>query len=88
MTEADIITALGAQKSEVSVVPVESMPETLFDLPMREARDHFEKAYLEHHLKKTGGNVGDVAQTVEMERTHLYRKLKSLGIDIKNLKVS
>jgi two-component system, NtrC family, nitrogen regulation response regulator NtrX len=55
----------------------------LFGLPLREARDHFEKAYLEHHLKLTDGNVGDIAAAVGMERTHLYRKLKGLGIDLK-----
>ena len=58
-------------------------PPALFDLPLREARDHFEKAYLEHHLKLAGGNVGDIAATVGMERTHLYRKLKGLGIDLR-----
>jgi DNA-binding NtrC family response regulator len=83
VSEADVAAAFGAQQAAVSL---EAIPAALFDLPLREARDHFEKAYLEHHLQRTGGNVGDVAQTVGMERTHLYRKLKSLGIDIKHLK--
>jgi len=83
ISEVEVAAALSAQ---VTTVSAESIPAALFDLPLREARDHFEKAYLEHHLQRTGGNVGDVAQTVGMERTHLYRKLKSLGIDIKNLK--
>lgn len=51
------------------------------ELPLREARDAFEKAYLEHQLEAVGGRIGDLAQRVGMERTHLYRKLKSLGID-------
>ncbi|MEX2353999.1 MAG: helix-turn-helix domain-containing protein, partial [Gammaproteobacteria bacterium] len=55
-----------------------------FDLPLRDAREKFEKAYLEYQLKQAGGSVSKIAQVVGMERTHLYRKLKSLGIDIKN----
>jgi DNA-binding NtrC family response regulator len=80
VTEADVAAALGAQKTMVSM---EAIPAALFDLPLREARDYFEKAYLEHHLKLVGGNVGDIAATVGMERTHLYRKLKGLGIDLR-----
>lgn len=57
-----------------------------FDLPLREARDRFEKSYLEHHLKQTGGNVGLVARQAGMERTHLYRKFRALGIDTKQIK--
>jgi two-component system nitrogen regulation response regulator NtrX len=83
ISEADVVAAFGAQKAEAAP---ETIPAPLFELPLREARDQFEKAYLEHHLQRTGGNVSEVAQSVEMERTHLYRKLKSLGIDIKNLK--
>ncbi|MCG6870894.1 MAG: sigma-54-dependent Fis family transcriptional regulator, partial [Gammaproteobacteria bacterium] len=56
--------------------------ESLFELPLREARDHFEKAYLEHHLKRTG-SVTELAQVAGMERTHLYRKLKGLGVSPK-----
>ncbi len=52
--------------------------------PLREARDEFERTYLEYHLRKTGGSVGKVAQVAGMERTHLYRKLRALGIDIKS----
>ncbi|QBQ53680.1 sigma-54-dependent transcriptional regulator [Nitrosococcus wardiae] len=54
-------------------------------LPLREAREQFERLYLEHKLRETGGNVGKAAKLVEMERTHLYRKLRSLGIDTKRL---
>ena len=54
-----------------------------FDLPLREARERFEKAYLEHQLELTDGNVGKVAQRTGMERTHLYRKMRALGINIK-----
>jgi two-component system, NtrC family, nitrogen regulation response regulator NtrX len=55
-----------------------------FDLPLRDAREKYEKAYLEYQLKQANGSVSKIALTVGMERTHLYRKLKMLGIDIKN----
>jgi len=57
-----------------------------FDLPLREARERYEKSYLEHHLKQAGGNVGLVAKQAGMERTHLYRKFRALGIDTKQIK--
>jgi DNA-binding NtrC family response regulator len=50
------------------------------DLPLREARDAFERIYFEHHIARDGGNMSRVAETVGLERTHLYRKLKQLGI--------
>jgi DNA-binding NtrC family response regulator len=52
-----------------------------FGLPLREAREQFERAYLLHQLDLAGGSVGKLAKAVGMERTHLYRKLKDLGID-------
>ena len=54
-----------------------------FELPLREARENFEKAYLEYQLEKAGGSVSKVASSVGIERTHLYRKLKMLGIELK-----
>jgi DNA-binding NtrC family response regulator len=47
---------------------------------LREARDHFDALYFEYHLRKEVGNVSRVADKVGLERTHLYRKLKQLGI--------
>jgi len=55
----------------------------IFDLPLREAREQFERAYLEYQLQEVGGNVSKVASRVGLERTHLYRKLRSLEIDPK-----
>lgn len=52
------------------------------DMPLREARDLFEKAYFEHHLRQEGGSMTKVAEKSGLERTHLYRKLKALGIDV------
>ena len=51
---------------------------------MRQARENFERDYLEYQLKMANGSVSKMARNVHMERTHLYRKLKSLGIDIKS----
>jgi DNA-binding NtrC family response regulator len=53
-----------------------------FNLPLKEARDHFEKAYLEYHFERTGGSVAKLSAAVGMERTHLYRKLHSLNIKL------
>ena len=58
--------------------------EQTFDLsqPLREARDAFEKAYFEFHLAQEGGSMTRVAEKTGLERTHLYRKLKQLGVDL------
>jgi DNA-binding NtrC family response regulator len=50
------------------------------DLPLREAREFFDALYFDYHLRKAAGNVTRVAEAVGLERTHLYRKLKQLGI--------
>ena len=56
----------------------------VFDLdrPLRDARDAFEKAYFEFHLSNEGGSMTRVAEKTGLERTHLYRKLKQLGVDV------
>lgn len=55
-----------------------------FDQPIRQAREEFERAYLEYQLEKHDGNVSQMAEEAGMERTHLYRKLRSVGIEIKD----
>ena len=52
------------------------------DRPLREARDNFEKAYFEFHLAREGGSMTRVAEKTGLERTHLYRKLRQLGVDL------
>ena len=74
----------------MDVLPVEPVAvvlaphEQTFDLsqPLREARDAFEKAYFEFHLAQEGGSMTRVAEKTGLERTHLYRKLKQLGVDL------
>ena len=53
-----------------------------FDMPLREARDLFERAYFEYHLLREHGSMTRVAEKTGLERTHLYRKLKQLGVDL------
>ena len=72
------------------LAPVAPMPhqglasEQMFELdrPLREARDAFEKSYFEFHLAKENGSMTRVAEKTGLERTHLYRKLKQLGVDL------
>ncbi len=60
-------------------LPVQSFT---LEKPLRDARDEFEKAYFEFHLAKEGGSMTRVAEKTGLERTHLYRKLKQLGVDL------
>ena len=53
----------------------------LLALPLREAREQFERTYLQQQLELCGGKVGRLAKRVGMERTHLYRKLRTLGVE-------
>ena len=64
-----------ASRELVSLLP-------LFDQPLREARDAFEKLYFEHHLRLEGGNMTKLADRSGLERTHLYRKLKQLDVKL------
>jgi two-component system, NtrC family, nitrogen regulation response regulator NtrX len=68
---------------EFSLAPREQAPAEVgvsLDLPLRDAREQFEKQYFLHHIRREDGNMSRVADRVGLERTHLYRKLKQLGI--------
>lgn len=78
---ADIEAAMGAAQAASGAGGI---PGVSFDQPLRDARDAFEKAYLEYHFEKHGGNVSQMADEAGMERTHLYRKLRDRGIEIKD----
>ncbi|MGB5438564.1 MAG: sigma-54 dependent transcriptional regulator [Gammaproteobacteria bacterium] len=81
--EIDVAEIEQALSTQV-VAPVSSKsPQASYDLPLREAREQFEHDYLVHQLREVGGSVGKLAKRVGMERTHLYRKLRALGIDHK-----
>ncbi len=81
ITEDEVEHTLGTLPAVA--VSADAYPHALLEMPLREARDQFEKAYLEYHLKRTNGNVAEVARMSGMERTHLYRKLKQLGVNPK-----
>jgi len=69
-----------------SAAPAEPLvKQDLLALSLREAREHFERAYLQQQLLLCHGKVGQLAKRVGMERTHLYRKLRSLGVDFRNV---
>jgi len=75
-------------EAEISAsAPVDEplVKQDLLALPLREAREHFERAYLQQQLVLCNGKVGQLAKRVGMERTHLYRKLRSLGVDFKSI---
>ena len=65
-------------------VPLGPQRQQTFELdrPLREARDAFEKSYFEFHLAQENGSMTRVAEKTGLERTHLYRKLKQLGVDL------
>jgi len=76
----EIESSLGDTETRQNGTAIESFD---FNLPLRDARENFEKAYLEYQLEKANGSVSKVANAVGIERTHLYRKLKMLGIELK-----
>jgi len=75
----EVKTALGSIAEKP--VLLGAVPE-FFNLPLKEAREHFEKAYLEYHFEKNAGSVAKLAAAIGMERTHLYRKLHALNIKL------
>ena len=78
-----------AQATPVTLLAeVQTQAQQLFDLdkPLREARDGFEKAYFEFHLLQENGSMTRVAEKTGLERTHLYRKLRQLGVDLSRSK--
>ena len=74
----------GTQPHSASVVDLGPQGQQTFDLdkPLRDARDAFEKAYFEFHLAKESNSMTRMAEKTGLERTHLYRKLKRLGVDL------
>jgi len=79
LDEVEVEISAGAPADEPLV------KQDLLSLPLREAREKFERAYLQQQLVLCDGKVGQLAKRVGMERTHLYRKLRSLGVDFKSV---
>ena len=83
--DPDEVSALLNRPDPADAGAVEAGHSPLFELPLREAREAFERQYLINRLRRAEGSVGQLAEAVEMERTHLYRKLRQLGIDPKQV---
>ena len=83
---ADIVSTMTQSVTLPLAEPLELGPQAqqnfMLDKPLREARDEFEKAYFEYHLARESGSMTRVAEKTGLERTHLYRKLKQLGVDL------
>ena len=87
VTQTKVLTAEAMEFNPIPVVGAlqAGLPNSqnfLLDKPLREARDEFEKAYFEYHLARENGSMTRVAEKTGLERTHLYRKLKQLGVDL------
>ena len=80
ITVEEVRTAMGAASSAGGA---EGIPIS-FDQPLRQAREEFERAYLKYQFEKHEGNVTKMAQEVGMERTHLYRKLRAVGVEVRD----
>lgn len=84
-TGAPVITPAGAAQAAGNIAAAEQDSSYLgsisLDLPLREARDEFERIYFEYHLARENYSMTRVSERTGLERTHLYRKLKQLGID-------
>jgi two-component system nitrogen regulation response regulator NtrX len=79
--------SLAEVEAELAADATQSEPlikQDLLSMSLREAREHFERAYLQQQLELCGGKVGQLAKRVGMERTHLYRKLRALGVDFRH----
>ena len=85
-SQGGVSTVTGQHEAETVGTPHQDEPLQHqgfnLDRPLREARDGFEKAYFEFHLAREGGSMTRVAEKTGLERTHLYRKLRQLGVDL------
>jgi DNA-binding NtrC family response regulator len=78
----EVAAAVGQSAVVAMDTGLQSLQTFMLDKPLRESRDEFEKAYFEYHLAKENGSMTRVAEKTGLERTHLYRKLKQLGVDL------
>jgi DNA-binding NtrC family response regulator len=81
--DAPSITSSIVTSAHAALIAHQQSIKANLNQPLREARDEFERLYFEHHMKVATGNMSKLADIAGLERTHLYRKLKQLGIKIK-----
>ena len=80
---SDVVASMMAATPAAAPDPASQCQQTfMLDKPLRDARDEFEKAYFEYHLSRENGSMTRGAEKTGLERTHLYRKLKQLGVDL------
>jgi DNA-binding NtrC family response regulator len=83
LLQSNLPVSMGVALPTAPLEPaLQSQQSFALDQPLREARDQFEKAYFEYHLAREHGSMTRVAEKTGLERTHLYRKLKQLGVDL------
>lgn len=82
ITQADVQRVLSNFQGQAKESAEQHMPLNL-DQPLREARDEFERFYFQYHMRLVKNNMSRLSEISGLERTHLYRKLKQLGIKIK-----
>jgi DNA-binding NtrC family response regulator len=82
ITQADVQRVLANFQGQATESAEQHMPLNL-DQPLREARDEFERFYFQYHMRLVKNNMSRLSEISGLERTHLYRKLKQLGIKIK-----
>ncbi len=78
----DVLALVGQPMALAAEAEPPCQQSFMLDKPLRVSRDEFEKAYFEYHLAKENGSMTRVAEKTGLERTHLYRKLKQLGVDL------
>jgi DNA-binding NtrC family response regulator len=78
--DADEVGSLLSPDAGLGASASPALPPEVMELPLREAREYFERLYFEYHLRLDGGNMTKLAEKTGLERTHLYRKLKDLGL--------
>ena len=82
VSSIETVTLVQSVAAGIADTGLQASQNFMLDKPLREARDEFEKAYFEYHLAKENGSMTRVAEKTGLERTHLYRKLKQLGVDL------
>ncbi|HKJ71023.1 MAG TPA: sigma-54 dependent transcriptional regulator [Gammaproteobacteria bacterium] len=86
LSEADPVEAGEVRMALGGAGARPQVPDRLFDASLRQAREDFERHYLEYHLRANSGNITRTSAEAGLERTHLYRKLKQLGIEAADYK--
>jgi len=80
-TALSSVTSISQPVAEATPASSGKLGSIALDQPLREARDEFERIHFEYHLVRENHSMTRVSERTGLERTHLYRKLKQLGIE-------